>query len=845
MPDPFVFYIRGMTCAGCSGTIEKFLEASDLIKLKSFYVDVTKADPKETTITVSDDGREHKEVWHQIKNLIEEIGFSCEPYEYAQQILQPPPKLSIFETIVETTKKVLTSHWFLGALGCISGLILMFLFMTAGLLPLAGMIILGTLSTALTFALGAQSYYDAWIKWTKSGTLTMDTLFAISTLSVIVVSIASFFVPWLPMMFEAGLLIFGFKHVGVAIRDNLKEEISYAQFQDRASKAARVVVDNKIQIKKLEKVQPGDVILVNPGEIIPLDGTCEEEGKIYNTIISGSILPRRFWTADKVLAGMRLAENASPLKIRVTKTKEHSYLARLDEGIAQSILEKAPIELKTNKYLTYFIPTVIGIAVLSGIIIGIFFPPALAIQCFISVLVSACPCTLGLITPSAVITGMNKAAEHGVQFKNATLLELAEQINVVVLDCHGTGTKGIPEVSHFTFLDNGTLSNDDFFNLSSALEKNSPHPIGKAIYAFSKTKRSKKLEVQQHDDTDHSGITGVIDEHKYSIGSKALMENKGISTAYIEKKLNLEAGDSVIYVARNKEIIGYYIITDPQRDDTIQTIQALKSMGIDVHLCTGDAEPTAQRYAKKWGITTVHAECVAMSLEDGDRSKPSYIKELQKKGFKVAMVGDAANDAQAIAASDFGVAIVSQDSDPKTQQEAGAIIHSGNLLPLANAFAISQQTVTNIKQNLFASLAYNSVAVLVAGGLLIAFGFTLNPAVGVALMAIQACIILLNVYRFKHQSLPHLEATQLDDIDDELSSPYKTNQLMPSNQMAPKSDPDLSPAKRESEVHFDSPLWPSQSQKAKLNYIESISLKYDEFKEGPNVVEPSLQQQYS
>lgn len=797
MSKLYVFYIRGMTCVGCSNSIESYLKTSDL-GVQSFNVDVTTSDPKKATVTLSDDNREHKQVWHQIKERIEDIGFTCEPYEDPLNEQQPSPPLSTFEQITLTAKNILTSHWFLGALGCITGLSLMFVLLTTGVLPLAAMIVLGSLSSALTLALGARSYYDAWIKWSKAGALTMDTLFAISTLSVIAVSIASFFIPWLPMMFEVGLLIYGFKHIGVAIQDTIKEKISSAKFQDRAPKAARIVLDNTIKIKKLDHVQPDDIILVNPGEIIPLDGSCEEECRIYNTIISGAILPRRYRLGEKVLAGMRLAENATPLKIRVSKTRDQSYLAHLDTGIAKSILEKAPIELKTNQYLTYFIPTVIGIALISGIIIGIFFPPALAIQCALSVLVSACPCTLGLITPLAVITGMNKAAEKGVQFKNSTLLEQAEQIDVVVLDLHGTVTKGIPAVDHFKVLEHAKLSADDFLNLASALEKKSTHPIGKAIYSFAKPKRSQIFAVKP-DDSHHAGRLGKINDQKYLIGSKTLMQKEGISTTSLEQELHLGAGDNVVFFARENTLIGYFIITDPLRDDAIPTIQALTEMGIEIHLCTGADEETANRYAKVLGITTVHAGCVATSLEEGDKSKPAYIESLKKKGLKVAMVGDAANDAQAIVASNFGIAIVSQNSDEKTQQEAGAIVHSGTLLPLASAFAISKQTVTNIKQNLLMSLGYNLTAVLIAGGLLVAIGLTLNPGVGVALMAVQACIILLNVYRFKHQSLPHLkkENSLTEEAIYEPSSHIKINKQMPKNQNSPVSDLNASSSQEE------------------------------------------------
>ena len=527
---------------------------------------------------------------------------------------------------------------------------------------------------------------------------------------------------------------------------------------------------------------------MNPGEIIPLDGVCQEEGSLYNLLITGDPIPRRFQLNEPVLAGMQVSGHANSIKIRVSKTTQNSYLARLDEGIAKSISEKAPIELKTNRYLAYFIPTVIGLSIISGILIGLFFTPALAIQCAISVLVSACPCTLGLITPLAVKTGMNKATEHGVQFKNATVLEQAEQIDVVVFDLNGTLTTGIPEIKSTMILNDTGLSLEALKNICSALEKDATHPIGKAIYSFSEKNCTKQLEITGIvDQSHHAGRSAQINDEQYTIGSKSLMHYKNISTEELEHQLNLSAGDSVVFIARNDTLVGYFIITDPLRPDAAATIKALTQMGKKIHLCTGADEATALRYANILGIREVHANYVATHSELNDKSKPAYINSLKLSKLKVAMVGDAANDAPAMSNCDFGIAVVSHNSDAITQKTAGAIIHKGTLLPIASAFAISQQTVSNIKQNLIMSLSYNLMAVLASGGLLVAIGISLNPGVCVALMAIQACIILLNVYRFKYQALTHLQEepglsqkTVIDDLSSysqiDKSAPKQTHQ---------------------------------------------------------------------
>lgn len=817
MSKTYVFYVRGMTCTSCSGMIESYLKSIYSERLEQFSVDVTVPDPKKTVITLADSETDNdaQEVWKQLKEHIEDIGYNCEPYEYlpfadqdqSEPVEEPEQPTNIIQKITAWGEKILSSHWFLGALGCSTGIALLIATLVSGGLPLVAMIPLAGLSVLLTTALGARSYYEAWKKLTVSRGVTMDTLFAISTLTVIGVSIASFFVPWLPMMFEVGLLIYGFRHIGIAIENTIKEKISSAQFQDRAPKIVKLSTKNGITETPLYQIKPDDVIIISPGEIIPVDGICIEESMIYDTIITGAILPRHFRPGDKVLAGMRLAIDAQPLKIHVTKTAKESYLARLDAGIAQSINEKAPLEIKTERILTYFVPTVIALSVISGVIIGTFFTPALAIQCAISVLVSACPCTLGLIIPLAVKTGIHKAAENGVRFKNSKILQQAEQIDTVVFDLNGTLTQGIPKVKHFSVLAGAGLSENQLLDLCYTLEEKSAHPIGKAIYSYANKNIPHQFIATHLNDSHHAGIEGTINNEHYTIGSLTLMREKGILTGEVEKYPDLEAGDSMVFIAKGNTLIGYIIITDPLRKDALQTVNALMAMGKDVHLCTGADEKTANRYAKALGIKKVHAGCVATTMEQGDKSKTAYIKSLQNKGHKVAMVGDAANDTQAIAASDFGIAVLSTDSDELTEQQAGAIIQSGTLLPIVSAFTISKQTVSNIKQNLILSFSYNLVSVLLAGGLLVSIGFSLPPAIGVIIMAIQACSILLNVYHFKHQPLEHLQdetSKQEETPYSESSSTNIINRNMPQNNAAPKHASTTAPPPKENLSEYKS-----------------------------------------
>lgn len=791
MPKSYVFYVTGMHCNSCSQSIETALKAS--LDIKIFHTDVTTADPKKITVILEDvhnEPTEHKEKWLRMKGIITKSGFKCKDYDYSpqQKIIKHVPtnpvtsttqynketEYSLLQELLEYAKNRSDSHWLLGALGCVSGIALLILMLTMGSLPVSVMVPIAGISSLLTLWLGANSYYDSWIKWTKTGTLTMDALFTISTLSVLTVSITSFFIPWLPMMFEAGLLIYGFRHIGLAIQDSIKEKINPVRFQDRAPKIARKYTSKGLEDINLEDIAPDDTLLIAPGDIIPVDGICLTDSSIYNTIDTGAILPRNYKARESVLSGMKLAPYAAPLTLIATKSAQDSFLARYDDHIEHSLLKKAPLEIKTQSVLTYFIPSVLALSALSGLVVGIFFPPALAIQCAISVLVSACPCTLGLIIPLAVKTGMHKAANHGVQFKNAKRLQQMEQIDTVVFDLNGTLTTGIPVVKNYTVLNSG-MTPAHFLSLCYTLEADTSHPVGKAIYTFADTSEDSKflsgLSINAHP----SGVEAQLNNKSYLIGSATLLQEHGLSTAEIEKGLQLDVGDSLVFLAEENKIIGYVTVTDPLRADALQTIKALQAMNKEIHLCTGAAEKTAQRYAAALHIKHIHAGFRAMNKEN-KKGKPDYIQSLKAQGHKVAMVGDSANDAGALAASDIGVAIMSQNSDELTQKHASLIIHNGALLPITKAFAVSSQTVTNIKQNLFMSLGYNIAAVLIAGGLLVGIGFVLNPGIGVALMALQACLILLNVDRFKHQSFD-LPEEDSDIKQEPVASSYGTIKL--------------------------------------------------------------------
>lgn len=769
MTVTYHFSLPGITCGACVNSVDGlFSGEKERLKFISWGVDLT---TKKGFVTVLQD-EENEQTKKELLALLEayditDISVKLKPDLQAAAVEKsaqpgnkkshafPQAKLATEQVIpapLPLYQRVLKSHWFLGAVGTVCGTALMIACLVTGGLPLAIMIALGVTSVVLTLLLGASSYYQAWIKLVKVRTLTMDTLFAISTLTIIGVSIASFFVPWLPMMFEAGLLIFGFRHIGLAIEESIKDKLGLDRtYQSDLPQHVQVLKDGVEESRELALIEVDEIIVIQPGGIIPLDGIClSDDNWIDDNIISGAIIPRRLKKGEHLLSGMRLPLNASPLVLQVKAAKNESYLARLDRGIAEAYMEKAPIEEMATKILQYFIPAVIGFALLSGIIIACFFPPALAIQCAVTVLVSACPCTLGLVVPLALMIGNRKAADHGVQFKSGKALQAAASVDAVVFDLNGTLTLGEPKITRTGLLDE-SINTSDLFSLSAALERHSSHAFARAICDEAHEKYGSKLQqgvASEVDDSYHTGLKGTIAGTEYLIGNQELMAQEGVECSPdLLQKISLQAGDSLVFLASKKKLLGYFVITDPLRPDAKQTIDALKAAGKTLFINTGASLETARRYAERLGIAVenIHAGCV------GGEKKAEFIRTLKAKKYHVAMVGDGGNDGLPLACSDVGFAVQSRSGHAMASQNAGAIIQQGSLLPIAHGLAIARQAVSNIKQNLGFSLAYNMAAVILTGGLLVALGITLNPAVGVALMIVQTLLILGNAYRFKCQ----------------------------------------------------------------------------------------------
>jgi Cu2+-exporting ATPase len=603
------------------------------------------------------------------------------------------------------------------------------------------------INALVTIYLGLNVYRSAWHAL-KEKKIVMTTLYSISTLSILAVSISSLIFPWLPMMSETAPLILGFWHLGEFLENQMVNKINH-QLDVRDCLEPVVVKKGELLKTPIQHLKPSDKIILSAGHVIPVDGVLSNGAFLFTTRVDGSPEAKWFPAGSEVKSGMTLSHFNSKIEITVTKSYEDSYLSLVAKNINRAHQEKAPIEQLADKVLSYFIPALVSIAILSGIIIHHFFGPALAIQCVISVLVSACPCALSLITPMAVKIGMSKASEHGVVFKNSKDLQAAATIDHVVFDLNGTLTEGRISISNLHVTDERYLSVID------ALESHANHPVSDSICSYIKQLPSfapQAIEFEEIDNSHHSGIRGKIGADWLMIGNTEMLKDHQIPFY-----LNPNSRPYSLYIVLNQTIIGHIETEDPLRVDAVETVQKMKELGKTIHICTGASQGDAEKYAAVLGIETTHicANTVGAASDLLKRTKTDYIQQLQQQGYHVAMVGDAANDIAAISSANIGIAVHSEIGDKLTTELASIVIQKGHLLPIVTALDVAQKTSHNIFQNLMVSLGYNTCITLVAAGLFLSAGFALNPVLGVLLMIMESSIVFANLYRFKYQEIIH------------------------------------------------------------------------------------------
>ncbi len=493
----------------------------------------------------------------------------------------------------------------------------------------------------------------------------------------------------------------------------------------------------------VEEVQVGDIVVVRPGEKIPVDGIIQEGySTVDESMITGEPIPSEKKAGDKVI-GATINRTGS-FKFRATSVGKDTVLSQIIKLVEEAQTSKAPIQRIADIIASYFVPVVIGIAVLTFIVWYFFGPsPAFtyAFLNFIAVLIIACPCALGLATPTAIMVGTGKGAENGVLIKNAEALEMARKTNVIVFDKTGTLTKGKPEVTDI--MANNEFPEGEILRIAASAEKNSEHPLSEAI-----VKRAKEMKLDIKDPQNFSAIPGegiesTVDGQSIFVGNIKLMNSRGIDVTHLENMAGELAGEgkTPVFVSIDNRAVGVIAIADTLKPYSSEVVQAIKNLGIEVIMITGDNRRTAEAIGKKLSISRVIAEVAP-------HDKSDKVKKLREEGKTVAMVGDGINDAPALAQADLGIAI---GAGTDIAIESGDIVLIGDdLRGVITAIELSRRTISTIKQNFFWAFFYNALLIPLAAGVLYPFfGILLNPILAAAAMALSSVSVVTNSLKLK------------------------------------------------------------------------------------------------
>ena len=611
------------------------------------------------------------------------------------------------------------------------------------------------LSTPVVFVLGRSFFSNAW-KQLKHRSANMDTLVACSTGVAYLFSVFNLLFPgfWLSrgiephVYFESSSVIIAFILLGRLLEERAKGNTSQAikKLMGLQPKTVTLVINEKLKEVPIRQVKPGDIIRVKPGERIAVDGTVTD-GTSYvdESTLSGEPVPVAKGKDAKVYAGT--INQKGSFHFRADRVGADTLLAKIIHLVQDAQGSKAPVQKLVDKVAAVFVPAIMGIALLSFILWMAFAPSegfTHGLLALVTVLIIACPCALGLATPTAIMVGIGKGAERGILIKDAESLETAKNVNAVVLDKTGTVTEGHPAVQHILWANEEARL---YAPVLRALEQRSEHPLAEAILRHDEFRaKVEEVHVDAFESLTGQGVKGTCDGNPYYAGNPSLLTGRHISPALQEAAAAWEAkGQTIVWFADEKEALAVIAIADRIKPSSVHAIRTLRQKGIDVHLLTGDNEATARAIARQAGITHYRAGVLP-------QDKAAFVKALQHEGKVVAMVGDGINDSAALAQADLSIAMGS--GSDIAMDVAKMTLISSDLNKIPEALNLSRLTVRTIRQNLFWAFIYNLVGVPIAAGALYPInGFLLNPMIGGAAMAFSSVSVVTNSLRLRKKKL--------------------------------------------------------------------------------------------
>lgn len=729
--------VEGMHCASCVNRIEKAIEQIPGVLKANVNLTLEQVNISYLTYLVD---------LHQIEEVIEEAGYSV--------VKEAEIKDSDWEKQRHKTYSLKLKKKLLFSLILTVPILFISLLEMSGLsisfLKTYNRFILFFLTTPVMVFAGLQFFTGAW-KSLRYKAADMNTLIAVGTGSAFLYSITVTLLPFLfpftlrHVYFDTAAVIITFILFGRFLEARAKGKTSEAikRLIRLQPKTAKVIREGKEQDIPIAEVRIGDLVLVRPGEKIPVDGIIEDGHSVVDeSMISGESIPVEKQKGDKVV-GATINKTGS-FRFIASRVGSQTVLAQIIKLVQNAQSSKAPIQRLVDVVASYFVPIVILIATLSFIIWLAFGPsPPLtyAFITFVSVLIIACPCALGLATPTSIMVGTGRGAELGILFKNAEALEKLHKIDVIVLDKTGTVSEGEPRVTDILSL-NG-YDDEELLKYAASIEKVSEHLLGEAVARYAEEKNLAFIEVKDFMAIPGQGVRGMVENKLVLLGNGKMMQEYNVSS---EKDQQLAedlalSGKTVLFVAIDGRIAGIIAVFDPIKPDASMVVRYLKQMGLKVFLITGDRYQTAHAVSNQIEADEFYAEVLP-------EEKVKYVQQLQDAGYLVGMVGDGINDAPALAQANVGIAV---GTGTDIAIEAGDVtLLQGKLLSVPIAIDLSNATVKNIKQNLFGSFIYNVLGIPIAAGLLYPFfGILLNPMIAAAAMAASSVTVVSNALRLK------------------------------------------------------------------------------------------------